>query len=39
MQSGITAFIQRNSTKPMESWPADGLGSGQESKADMSAAR
>lgn len=37
MQSGITAFMLRNSTMPMESWPADGLGSGEESKANASA--
>ena len=30
--------LLRNSVMPMESWPADGLGSGQESNADESAA-
>ena len=33
-----SGYLLRNSVMPMESWPADGLGSGQESKADESAA-
>ena len=33
-----SGYLLRNSVMPMESWPADGLGSGQEQNADESAA-